>query len=1394
MNSLGIDIGSSSIKAVLLDGSLRLIEHRETANRGDPASAFRGVISDIIHGPGNGAFHVGVTGSGRDIIRATSEIFLMNEILSLAVGASHFHPHVRSVIEIGAQASRWVLLDEGEFSASDPGILDFALNEMCAAGSGAFLVQQAARLKLGIEEFSDLAAAAKKGAAVAGRCSVFAKTDMIHLQQKGTPVEEIAYGVCLALARNFVATVLKGREAFPQILLAGGGARNRGLVRAFRKILGHSPGGWVVPKAPQLLGAMGAAAGASLAVRQARISSSEELLQFLVPQRSGQKLLARPLGPLEISLIAEPAPGEEDFIEGYLGVDVGSVSTNLVLVDRTGKVRAGVYLPTRGRPIEMLREGYGELEAKCPAGFDILGIGTTGSGRHLAGKLLRADSVHNEITCQLRSAAHFFPEVDTVFEIGGQDSKFIRANEGRIEDFAMNKVCAAGTGSFLEEQAEILGIRINEEFSRLASQSSGPSDLGSRCTVFMDSELTDAVSRGVPASDIAAGLAYSIAHNYLEKVVDGRSIGQAIVFQGGVASNPAVVRAFALKLGREIRVHPHNRISGAIGAALIAGEKVERSGKESPGAASVAQRLREKYSVTSFTCTHCSNRCHVNKIALEDESVFFGDTCERYTAGQDLTEAPASPSRTSARPALPNLFKERQDLAGKSIDNPTDAPIRIGIPMASVLREYLPFWATFFNGLGAAVVVSPNSNSEILEIGLQKLPAETCLPIKIAFGHIGWFADKDVDRVFFPSLIDPHRNPKESVSVCPYSENFPFMAMAATQTKLLSPSINMNGSAEDFIDSLGDARDLFGRGADEIRASFEKAVSAQEAFAAALRSRGREIFERLQGPETPVWAILGRPYTLHDPFLNLNLGRHLEKLGIVGLPLEFLPFDGWEGLDWPGAPHWRYNQQALMAAHWCSSKPGIRPVVLTNFGCGLDAFNMRHILEIVAGKSHLVLEFDEHRAEAGLITRLEAFLDEADADPGVRVSRNSTKAPRRPLPRGAEEYRSRKFVLPYFADHVYGFSGAFKGVGIETDVLPLPDEATVLLGEQHSTGKECHAYSIIAGDFVKFSRSARIGNEVFYFPGTKYACVLNQYDKGLNYLAGDLGIADIEAIAPGTDFLSQLLGMKGLKLLWQGVVSIDLLVRTSCAVRPYELRKGATDRVHKENLEDIEAGLAAGDVGPALKRCTERLKSVPVRKEKRPVVGIAGDIYTRNNPVANHGLFLRLEELGCEVRPSSFFVDDVDFGLGRDLRRKMSTRRYGKSSIVGLLYLRKELERLKVRKSLERAVPIHKDPTFKDIIRFSSPYIGLENNQVLLLNLAKMVEFAEHGADGIINAICFNCMLGTVSAAIAGRIRKNYDNIPIPTFIYAGSELSTEKTKLEAFVYQVKKNAGRRGR
>jgi predicted CoA-substrate-specific enzyme activase len=1390
---IGLDIGSVTCKAVRVNEFLEIQQRAQIRCAGNLAEAIQHVVERVLPSAEKKPITIGITGCGSHSFEWPRGIAVANDIVALALGASQNSSGIKSVIEIGGQTSSWLSLKNKPSSDGDVEILDFAINERCAAGSGAFLEQQASRLKLDIEEFSSLAASADRGATVAGRCSVFAKSDMIHLQQKGTPIEEIAYGICLALARNFVATILKGRTADLPLMLTGGAVKNRGLVRAFGEILDINTEGMKIPDDPLLTSAIGAALFAKRSGMRIETRSFRKFVKDLRTKDKKVQAVLQPLGSADVQGTVEPQPSKDEAVEGYLGVDVGSVSTNMAVIDVTGNVKVGVYLPTRGRPLEVLKEGFARLLEKCHGNLNILGVGTTGSGRYLAGRFLKANAIHNEITCQLISTIRYYPEVDTIFEVGGQDSKFISVKDGQIADFTMNKICAAGTGSFLEEQADQIGIPIEKEFSSLAHRSSSPYDLGSRCTVFMDTELVNALSGGISVSDVCAGLAYSIVRNYLEKVVEERPIGEHIVFQGGVASNPSVVQAFSLWLGKKIDVHPHNRISGAIGAAIFAQRVLDTN--ESPESLTdrLKERINQPYQVDSFQCRQCSNRCEVNAISIAREKIFFGDTCERYSSQQVWSEESAAPwSSISQDDGLTDLFSERERLLSRLIPEPSSSSLTVGLPRTSYLIEYLPFWTTFFHQLGYNIMVSPPSNNDIFTSGLKSLSVEACLPVKMAYGHIQWLLDRGVDKVVFPSPVSMYKDSPESVLLCPYTEHLPFMVKSAMEGEILTPSVDIHSGIKTFLAGMASITDFLHSNFVRMERAFYLAYQAQMAFSEKIKKMGEKVLEHSLGDRDLKWIVLGKPYNVHDAFLNLNLSKHIQKIGVQAIPQDFIPMESQKLESFPESPPWEYNQKMIQAAIWCLSQPDVYPLILSSFGCGPDAFTLRHLNKILANKPNLFLEIDEHRGEAGLITRLEAFWDEVRASHkrGSKSFSLASVSKKEDIP--IEELKKSRFVLPYFADHAVAFAGAFKGAGLDAELLPPPNEESFILGEQYGSGKECHAYAILTGDLVKYARSKRTGGEVYYYPGTKYNCLLSQYEVAMRYLLNDLGIEDLKILAPPSEFLFKLLGNPGLRRLWRGLVAVDFLVKGICERRPYERQKGTCDAVHSENLKDIERGLAGGNFGLYLNQCAERLTQIETYDYQKPRIGVAGDVYTRINPVANHNLFQKLEELGCEVWPAPLIVDEVDFGTQKNLYRSLKEYRFHESAVIGLLSLKKEFETWRVKRSLRSVLPKFSEPGFIEIIENFSPYIGFDNNQLLTLNISKIVDFVKQGADGVINAMCFNCMVGTVSGAIATRIRSDFEDIPIPTLVFSGSDILSEKTKLEAFVYQVQQYAKRK--
>lgn len=1361
MKLLGIDFGSAFFKGVVIEGGeVEFHFYRKDVESRRVLEYFLARVSE--HYPGE-TFKVGVSGSGIEF--RNSPICKVNEIIALSAGVSFLHPAARSIIEIGAQTSKFVLLRDGLVS-------EFSTNELCAAGTGSFIEQQAKRLRLTLKELSDLTLKAKRAAKIAGRCSVFAKSDMIHLQQKGTPLEEIAYGLCMAIARNSWVSLLKGRELALPLIIAGGCAKNSGIMRAFSEILKLREGWDIFPsKMPGLEVAIGAALEAEKSAPYAMPLEElkREIPGILEKTRGSSVYFKRRLSKREDQRKEEPHTVFYEEKEGYIGIDIGSVSTDFAVMDREGNVLSSVYLPTKGRPVEVLLEGLSILRERFKGGLKVLGCGTTGSGRYLAEKLVGADVVKNEITCQALGTKYFFEDVDTIFEIGGQDSKYIFLKDGKIEDFTMNKICAAGTGSFLEEQSQQLGINIFTDFTRLTFTSNRPVSLSSRCTVFMESEVSAARKKGLPLEDICAGLAYAIAENYLEKVVERRKIGKKIVFQGGVASNQAVVSAFEAILGRKIYVHPYNRISGAIGAAIAARlYKREGSSKFRGFEINVDPRIR------TFECKACPNYCEVSVIRIDGQKVFFGDACERFS----------SKGTEKHREKVPNLADEYIASCEKYFKKTTGEKGKIGIPRASSLIGFLPFWATFFTELGFEPVLSKHSNEEILIKGVRNLPVGACLPVKLTAGHVVSLLEQGVDYVFIPAVVTLPGDDRRRAYGCPYTQSIPFMIKLSPEN-FISPVVIMDSGEDEFAKNFESHFSKLRVSKDDVINAYRKAREAQQNFELELKKRGKEL---LASEAKYKFAVLGRPYNLFDSYLNLNLFAHLRKLSALAIPINYLPFELQEmDSDLP----WKFSSDILKAAKKLREYDGIFPIIVSNFGCGPDAFTLKQLEDVLGDKAHLFLEFDEHRGEAGLITRLEAFLDRIEA--GEREERESAifVMPAVMGEASDEILKGRKIYLPYFADHVYAFSGALKFAGYQVEVLPPPDDETRELGELYSSGKECHAYSELLGDLVKLIRREK-GEAVYFFPGTKIPCLLNQYGNGMRFFLKNQGIKNIKIYTPFTEDFIRIVKMEGAERFYKGVLSIDLLVKASCQVRPYETEKGATDKIHSQNLLEMERAIESGDIIETLKRSLHRLNQIK-RKDspRRPIVGIAGDIYTRVNPYANNDLFKHLEDRGLEVWPSPFEIDIIDFGITRSFMESLSSFNLEGIILSGGLLLKRALEVWKIRRAVSGKMKEVKEPGYREVLKLAAPYMWNEENEILLLNIAKIVDFAKGGADGIINAMCFNCMMGTASAAIIEKIKRDYQDLPIITLVYSGSEHPSLKTSLDAFIEQVKKRAKR---
>ncbi|MBM3119460.1 MAG: hypothetical protein FJ006_07935 [Chloroflexi bacterium] len=708
---LGIDIGSVNVKLVLIDNCGTVLKLDAEKISSSPRATVVSLISKLSQ-----EFKLeeiasaGVCGSGKTVIPKELNWADHGSPLSFASGLLQYHEDAKTIVQVGGQTAIVIELEDG---LKKPWRV--TSNPLCAAGTGRFLEQQAYRLGISMDDLSGLALKCDGSPPrIAARCSVFAKTDLIHLQQKGVPLESMLYALCESVAR-MVISLKKGPFQEP-VYFVGGVAANRAIVKALEDVLSARNGystRVIVPHHYLHVGAIGAAL---LSVGKKPSSISLPAADNRQHYYQMPRLEAISLRDSKTNVhIEEPCTG-------YLGVDVGSTSTKAVIMDESGKnVLAKHYLMTAGRPIDAVKEVFRNLLRYGAEKVRIAGAGVTGSGRYLVGSLIRADLIKNEITAQTRAAEEIDADAD-IIEIGGQDSKLVIKRNGIVVDYQMNKACAAGTGSFVDELAEMLGISVNNgDFAKLAFEAPFTIDLGTRCAAFMGQAVASVQQEAVPAGVIAASLANSIAKNYLSKVVTNKKLGDKVILTGAVFYNHAVVSAFHEQLkGKNLMVAQHKEVSGAIGAALLAKEETLSRESKFRGFQNV---IDTEPVLSTFVCKGCDNNCTITRMQIPNEnSTFYGSRCDRYDS-------------TINRGKMETSFDERERLLFQEYKDGCGTGPSVGIPRALLVYDYAPLLIGFLNALGARAVLSSTSTKEVMERAIELSYTDSCFPLKLLHGH-----------------------------------------------------------------------------------------------------------------------------------------------------------------------------------------------------------------------------------------------------------------------------------------------------------------------------------------------------------------------------------------------------------------------------------------------------------------------------------------------------------------------------------------------------------------------------------------------------------------------------------------------------------------------------------
>ncbi len=1030
-----------------------------------------------------------VTGSESAFLVKDRNLNHVNEVSALIEGSTNLNDNVRSVIEIGGETARYVT----GFGGRDRSAIQISMNSNCSAGTGSFLEEQVSRLNLAIEDYSIYAAKSTHIPRIAGRCSVFAKTDIIHHQQEGVSVEDILQGLAYALVRNYRGAIIKKLPLERPILMAGGVAYNRAIVGALKDVLKLHEDELVVPEECGTTAAIGAAIVAKekglkldftrvwnlpdnpdgYAARHDRDVGLPELGRFGYGDGKG-KHVCTSLG----------AGGERKGC--YLGVDVGSTSTNLVLIDENNDVIGYRYLKTLGDPVKAVITGLLDLEEEFGDRVTVSGAGTTGSGRYMIAGLIGADVIKDEITAQARAAVAIDTSVDTVFEIGGQDSKYICLNDGRVVDFQMNKICAAGTGSFIEEQSKKFDIPL-DTFGDIALRGIRPVNLGERCTVFIETSIAAQLSAGTGIEDIASGLCYSIAKNYLNRVVGQKKIGDRIFLQGGIAHNQGVVNAFRALTGKEIIVPPFFSVTGAYGAAILAKEEV--------GSA--------KTGFKGF-------KIDGSALPAENPEDPVGDRGGRSEFDETVNA----------------VIFEGYDGA---IDEDKKT---IGIPRALFTYGMYPMFNAFFRELGYNVILSDPTGEETVRLGQEYSLDETCYPVKLINGHVAELVEKKVDYIFFPDLytvLHPGSHTRQDFG-CPYMQLAFKMVNRAMELdkkgiKLLSPTIGFSLGEEFMKNSFMALGRQLERSPEETAAALRKGMKAFHDFESRVEASGREIVKDLK-PDEKAFVLISKTYGVADPALHLGIPDRLKEMGYKALTFYNLP-ESDIAKEHPNM-YWPFGQHILEAAQIVRHHPNLYAIFLTHHGCGPDTVLSHYFRELMNGKPYLNIEVDEHSSSVGVITRLEAFVNSINTIPAetaedmeaypCRVTHADAhiKTDLADIPEDARVY------IPNLHPYSLFLCEFLRMSGISGELLPETSSRTIDAGRRHTVTNEYFSMAALAGDVLSIPGigDPSLNPKFLLVPQSEGAEVDGQYNRFMRTVLDAEGLSGVDVIAP---FLEDLL-------------------------------------------------------------------------------------------------------------------------------------------------------------------------------------------------------------------------------------------------------------------------------
>ena len=1377
----GIDIGSTTVKLVILDGDNNIIYRKYRRHQANTQGTLAELMKDAREEIEDCLLKINITGSGSINLGKALGIAFVQEVVAVATALHYVAPQTDVAIELGGEDAKIIYFTGG---------LEERMNGVCAGGTGSFIDQMASLLQTDAEGLNREAENYKEIYPIAARCGVFAKTDIQPLINEGATKADLAASIFQAVVNQTISGLACGKPIRGCVAFLGGPLHFMPeLKKAFIRTLKLSPENIVDPENSHLFAAMGAA----LEAENADTIAISDLISHLKQGVTVTFEMPR-LAPLfensteyesfctrHKKAVVEKQELSEYKGDCFLGIDAGSTTTKLALIGSEGQLLFSYYANNQGNPIETAKTAMCELKKKLPADSKIVRSCSTGYGEELLKSAFSLDEGEVETIAHCTAASFFDSQVDCVLDIGGQDMKCIKLKNGAVDSIMLNEACSSGCGSFIENFANSLGYSA-EDFAKEALFAENPVDLGTRCTVFMNSNVKQAQKEGACVADISAGLAYSVIKNALFKVIklgNANDLGQHIVVQGGTFYNKAVLRAFEKISGAKVTCPDISGLMGAFGAALIARSDYKGQPTSMLPIESITALT---YSSSSRRCGGCSNNCMltVNKFPGGCTHI-TGNRCEKGLGN------------AGAGQKAQNMFEyKRKRLFDYTPLDESVAPRGvIGIPRVLNMYENYPFWAIFFKELGFRTVLSPFSSRKIYELGMESIPSESeCYPAKLAHGHVQWLINQGIKTVFHPCVFYEHKETENAQNHfnCPIVVSYPenlknnVEAVADGDVKYIRPFIAFTSEkiATDRLVRL--CKEEWNIPESEVKKAAHMAWNEQQKAKLDIRNEGARLLKQMERDGRRGIVLAGRPYHI-DPEINHGIPELIASYGLTVFTEDSLPVKQATNRTLRVVDQWVYHSRLYSAAEFVTERDNIELIQLNSFGCGLDAVTTDQMNEILehSNKLYTLLKIDEINNLGAVRIRIRSLI----AAMRMRKKEN-IKAKPIPVAYHRTEYSSLMqaqgytILAPQMSPiHFDILEPVFKKYGYNIVVLKNDNRTAIDTGLKYVNNDACYPSVTVVGQIMEAVLSGKYNTDriAIFMTQTGGCCRASNYVAFIRRALDKAGLQHIPVISLNANGMEKNAGFKWTPgLLMDAVHALvygDLFMRCLYRVRPYEKEKGSANALHEkwkniciDSLTNPKSKYRYKDVCKGIVKAFDKF---PIDESiQKPRVGIVGEILVKYMPLANNRLVDLLEKEGAEaVVPDIMdFINYSTFGSqykAEYLGAKKSTAVLSAAGIKMIEALRKPaIDALKSSSRFEPPISIY------EIAEMTKPFLSLGNQYGEGWFLTgEMVELLTEGIPNIVCIQPFACLPNhVVGKGVIKALRKAYPQANIAAVDY----------------------------